>query len=634
MTTARGNGISRRQIIQSSGAAAAIGGFAVLPFAATRAAAQGAWDRETDVVVVGTGTAGTPAAIEAARAGAQVLRLEKVEVVGGNMSHSQGIVYLGGGTQLQIDNGFEDTPEQMATYLEAFMSPWDDPEFITFYCQNSVDHYDWLVGEGVDFGTEAYLGKLITAPEGGGLNFCGNEANYPYSELTPPIPRGHCVNGYGAAMSVALQASADAEPNISTLVNAPVIGLISGDDGRVVGVVAEIDGQQEHILARKGVILASGGYEFNDEMLERTVAPWYGLNPVGSAYRGNTGDGIRMAGAVGARLRNMDQTFTTIFAYPPDPKCQSVLVNQHGRRFLNEASYGAVLGREIVYGQNGIAWLLMDAAIAEEVQAAGGNISEPFATADTVEELAAAIDVPVDFLLAEIDTYNANAEAGVDVLFQKPEQFLTPLLTAPFYAFNYGVSGAVGFMTTGHVEINLDAQVVDQIGDPIPGLYAAGQGGCGLGRLQYNSGIRLGEGSFFGRIAGQQAGASDDWSGGDTFVSIVGPAGENAVAAAEASPVADGADPADAQVTVIATDLAYDTNLITIPADADTVIAVTNEGVIPHDLAVEGTDIITAMAGPGETVAVVVNLPVGEYVYYCTVPGHRAAGMEGTLIVE
>lgn len=625
--------LSRRQMIQASGAAALAGGLAAIPFSSTRAFAQGAWDRETDVVVVGTGASGTPAAIEAARAGAQVLRLEKVEVTGGNMSHSQGIIYLGGGTDLQKMHGFEDTVEGMFAYLSAFMDPWDDPDFVRFYCENSVDHYNWLVGEGVPFGEEYTPDKVITPPDGkGGLAYCGNEPNYPYNEITTPIPRSHCVVGYGAGMSEVLQASADAEPNITTEVNAPVTNLITDESGRVIGVVAQIGGQEQQILARRGVILASGGYEMNEAMLARTKAAQYPLVPQGSAYRGNTGDGIRMAASLGARLRNMDDTFSTPFVYPPNEKVQSILVNKMGRRFANEASYGAVLGEEIVYHQDNIAWLIMDSRIADEVTAAGFDVSEPYATADTIEELAAAIDVPAEILANELAFYNEYAASGADPVFRKPEEFVTPIETAPFLAFNF--TAYMPMLTTGHVEIDINTRVLNQYGEPIPGLYAAGQNGAGIGRKFYNSGIRLGEGSFFGRIAGQTAAVADAWDGTDAVVTASTGIPVASPVASGASPVATPAAAGGPEVALEAVDIAFTQDELTIPADTDATIALTNNGLLPHDVAIEDTDFVSDLADAGGTVHLTVNLPAGEYVYYCTVPGHREGGMVGTLIVE
>ncbi|MCC6705076.1 MAG: FAD-dependent oxidoreductase [Thermomicrobiales bacterium] len=623
---------SRRSLLKAGGAVAGAGAMAIAPVKVAQVFAQGGWDHETDVVVVGCGISGTPAAIEAARAGAEVIRFEKGPFTGGNMSHSQGIIYLGGGTDLQKSHGFEDTPEQMAAYLNAFMAPWDDPEFVKFYTENTVEHYNWLLGEGVTFGAEFYPGKWITAPNDGGLNFCGNEVNYPYNEITPPIPRGHCVTGLGAALSVALQASAEAEQNITTIVSSTVIALVTSDEGRVVGVVVNIDGEEQTVLARKGVILASGGYEWNAEMAERTVASQLEASPIGNTYHTNTGDGIRLAAGLGARLRNMDLTFTTIFAYPPDEKCQSVIVNKVGRRFVNEASYGAVIGQEIVHHQGGIAWLLMDQVILESIEEAGFSAGNPFATADSLAELAEAIEVPAMNLETEIALYNSQAAEKFDPLYRKPEEFLTPFGDGPYHAFALGLPGPVAYMTTGHVQIDLETRVLDHNNEPIPGLYGVGQGAAGLGRRQYNSGIRLGEGSLFGRVSGRTVAAADSWEGGETSSHFSPPPGYGTVVE-EASPEAV-EDLGEADVTVEAFDLGYIQTEISIAANTDTVIGLLNNGVIPHDLAIQGTDFKTPLANPGETTKVLVNLEAGEYIYYCTVAGHRAAGMEGTLTVS
>lgn len=626
--------VSRRKMIQSGGVLAALaGGIPALTLTNAQAAAQETWNRETDVVVVGTGAAGTPAAIEAARGGSQVIRLEKVEAVGGNLSHSQGIVYLGGGTALQQAHGFEDTPDQMFAYLSAFMAPWEDEEFIRFYVDNSVEHYNWFIENGVEFGTEYVPNKVITAGAGeGGLAFCGNEPNYPYNEITPPIPRGHSATGYGAGISAALQAVADAEPNITTEVNAPVVQLITDEAGRVIGVVAEIGGAREQILARQGVIIATGGYEFNEEMLKRTKMEQYQdlMIPQGSAYRGNTGDGLRMAGGIGARLRNMDQTFHTPFVYPPDARVHSVLVNKEGRRFANEASYGVVLGDEVVYHQDMIAWLIMNQSVADSVEAAGRPVSDYVAMADTLEELADLIDVPAASLVNEFAFYNEHAANGEDPVFHKPTEFITPLVEGPFYAFDFAAN--MPAMTAGHIEINIDTQVLDMEGEAIPGLYAAGQGGAGIGRKFYNSGVRLGEASFFGRVAGTTAAAADRWDGAAEIPADATPATESAtsVAASEGQEFAI----EDADIVIVATDIAFDQESVTIAADTDVLIGVVNEGVMPHDLAIEDTDFITEMVSPEATDVIVVNLPAGEYVGFCTVPGHRQAGMELTIVAE
>src|SRR5699024_1965541 len=119
------------------------------------------WDLEADVVVIGSGGAGTTAAIEAAQAGASVIVFEKASDAGGNTAHSGGVVYIGGGTSIQKENGFEDTPDNMFEYRKLQMGPTADLERLRYYCDRSVEHFEWLVEAGVPFGDEYFEGKLV-----------------------------------------------------------------------------------------------------------------------------------------------------------------------------------------------------------------------------------------------------------------------------------------------------------------------------------------------------------------------------------------------------------------------------------------------------------------------------------------
>jgi plastocyanin len=342
-----------------------------------------------------------------------------------------------------------------------------------------------------------------------------------------------------------------------------------------------------------------------------------------------------MAGALGARLRDMDTIFGTQFVYPPEEKCKGILVNGQGRRFVNEASYGAVIGWNIIHEEEGTAWLILDSAVAEEVEANGGDVSSPFASAETIEELAELLGVPGQVLAAELATYNQFAVDGTDPLFHKEERFVTPLESGPYLAFDLGQTGYLSFLTTGHVEIDMQARVLDQEGNVIPGLYAAGQNGAGIGRRQYNSGVRLGEGSFFGRVAGKTAAAAEPWTGDTETIHITNTTAYFAIppASASATPQAEVAE-SDIRVTVEAVDIAFTESELTIPADTDVTIELINNGLAPHDLAIEDTEYKTPLVDGGESATVTVNLPAGEYTYYCTVPGHRQSGMVGTLIVQ
>ena len=145
-----------------------------------------------DVVVVGFGIAGGCAALEAARAGARVLLLERAAVHGGTSSLSGGHFYLGGGTAVQVATGHDDPVEEMVKYLTA-TSKEPEPDKIRAYCEGSVEHFDWLETLGFEFERSYYPEKAVIQPGTQGLMFTGNEKVWPFLDQARPAPRGHKV---------------------------------------------------------------------------------------------------------------------------------------------------------------------------------------------------------------------------------------------------------------------------------------------------------------------------------------------------------------------------------------------------------------------------------------------------------
>src|SRR6478736_5094119 len=145
-----------------------------------------------DVVVVGFGIAGGCAALEAARAGAQVLLLERAAVHGGTSSMSGGHFYLGGGTAVQVATGHPDSADEMYKYLVA-VSKEPEHDKIRVYCDDSVEHFEWLEALGFEFERSFFPGKAVIQPGTEGLMFTGNEKVWPFKEQAVPAPRGHKV---------------------------------------------------------------------------------------------------------------------------------------------------------------------------------------------------------------------------------------------------------------------------------------------------------------------------------------------------------------------------------------------------------------------------------------------------------
>ena len=149
------------------------------------------WDDEADVVIAGLGCAGACAALEARAAGADVLVLERAALGGGTSALSGGLVYLGGGTPVQKQTGFEDSPEQMFAYLMAACGPGVDEAKIRLFCERSVEHFHWLVARGVPFKASFHPESGTEPPTDDGLIFSGSEAAHPFAALARPAPRGH-----------------------------------------------------------------------------------------------------------------------------------------------------------------------------------------------------------------------------------------------------------------------------------------------------------------------------------------------------------------------------------------------------------------------------------------------------------
>lgn len=177
--------MKRRQLLAGLGAAGAaglVGGARAQP-----GARVGAWDMTTDVLVVGSGSAGASAAIEASRAGAAVLVIESLPRFGGSSAMSAGVVYAGGGTALQQALGVTDSVAAMAAFITGMSGPQPPLEKIQLYCEESAAHFDWLVAQGVRYGDRLYTGMTVPM-DGESLYFSGAERAWPARELAPPAP--------------------------------------------------------------------------------------------------------------------------------------------------------------------------------------------------------------------------------------------------------------------------------------------------------------------------------------------------------------------------------------------------------------------------------------------------------------
>jgi len=509
-----GQGITRRELIKGAAAGSAVAAGALSGCSPTAPSnLPEKWDAEADVVVVGLGAAGAAAAIEAGRAGARVIVLERAPVSGGSTVLCGGLVYMGGGTPLQKATGFEDSTENMYDYVLAAAGEGADPEMIRIFCDNSLSLYDWLAELRVPF-KESYIpGKWAAVPTDDGLAYSGNESQAYFKTVAKPVPRGHHVEGPGETGSVLwpyLKAGVEAA-GAEILHEAPVRRLVANPEGRVVGAVADVDGVDEYYRANKAVILCAGGFAANKEMVARHC-PVYLRSEFQVGTAGDDGSGIRMGQGAGGDVRLLGEPFgySAIYEFG-EALVKGILVDDRGRRFVGEDNYGTWVGK-LLLREHPVSYLIIDQAIWDAISEPGKKALKVAAQADSIAELARAANIDADLLENTIDFYNAHAAKGEDPAFSKNEHHLAPLENRPFYALSYPAAG-VGFFTTGGLRINGKAQVLDPFGQTVPGLYAAGRNAFAVTAQQYpGSGVSVGEGLTFGRIAGKAAAALEAWS--------------------------------------------------------------------------------------------------------------------------
>lgn len=502
--------ISRRTFLKDAaiGAAGLTLAGAGLSIPAVKAEDGMTWDETYDVVVLGFGGAGATAAITAADDGAKVLICEKAPkgAEGGNTKRSgQGIM------------GTDDHLE-LAKYLKALMGKftnWDET-MVDTYAIGAEENLNWFISLGAEekklksnFGREGFIWVWNEFPELPGADHC------------------ICwmVNGtnFDAGFYNLLHSNVENRPEYITVYNdCPGKHLIrGGENNEVLGVQVEKDGKPMNIRATGGVVLATGGFEANNEMMASFLQQAYAY-VYAATY--NTGDGIKMAMEVGADLWHLSNSAGYLWGYrhPGSATCVvgidtklGVLVGCDGSRFMRE-DYTQRHGRIQIGGRWMSmpcplpAYLVVDSdQIANKLvksfsEANADEIKKGYVLkADSLEELAKKMggDVKAEILTASIDAYNRAYDEGRDADYGRAFSTMVPVRKAPFYAIEIGPTM---YNTQGGAHRNCNAQIVDTNGEPIPGLFSAGEMGSMFCDM-YNGGGNLGECAIYGRIAGHNA---------------------------------------------------------------------------------------------------------------------------------
>lgn len=459
-----------------------------------------------DVAVVGFGIAGACAALEAARAGARVLLLERAAVHGGTTCMAGGHFYLGGGTAVQQATGHQDSAEEMYKYLAAVAK---DPEHdkIRAYCDGSVEHFGWLESLGFEFERSYFPGKAVIQPGTEGLMFTGNEKVWPFRDRAAPAPRGHKVpvpgDTGGAKLVMDLLRDRAGEAGVEVRYETGVTHLVAGGSGSVAGVAWRSFGDTG--FARAGAtVIAAGGFVMNASMVAQyTPALSAKLIALGTTY--DDGLGIRLGMSAGADVRHMGEPFITAPVYPPSVLVTGLIVNSRGMRFVAEDSYHSRTSQFVLEQAGCAAYLIVDSAHAEQPQMPLVPLLDGY---QSVTGMEAGLGLPAGSLARTLARYNHYAARGEDPDFRKSAEWLAPQDQGPWAVFDLRPGHALyaGF-TLGGLRTTADAQVQRPDGSVIPGLYAAGAAASNIAQdgKGYSSGAQLGEGSFFGRRAGRHA---------------------------------------------------------------------------------------------------------------------------------
>jgi len=526
------------------------------------------WHDEADIVVVGFGGAGAVTAIQAMEGGAKVIMVDRFD--GGGATVLSGGVTYSGATDVHREAGLQDTTEDMYEYLKLEVQGVVSDATLLRYCRDSQADIDWLRRQGVVYKGSFQDGRIAFPPEGIYVYYTGNEKLPASIVRARPAPRGLRAVGKGLGgqhLYAALKHSA-LEHGAKYYAHSPAVRLVIDAQGTVVGVevlrlgegtkaqaehtklkrrydtwlrfiggkpaanaaarmtAIEVEaGQRQLLRARKGVVLAAGGFMFNPRMVERYAPRYKKSMPLGTVSC--NGAGIQLGLSAGAALGRMDKVAAwRHLSMPAAPKefLDALLVDARGERFLPEDAYSATIGSRIAESHEGRAWLILDRKLRNQALRSafgqfGGFIPLAISTLltilgqstkrQTLDALADAVGIDRAGLLKTVTANNTALASGVSDPFGKGAEYRKAVGAGPYYAIYVGTdskfSPAVA-ITLGGLLVDEDSGLVKRLdGTLICGLYAAGRTAVGLASGSYVSGLSIGDCIFSGRRAGRSA---------------------------------------------------------------------------------------------------------------------------------
>ncbi len=482
------------------------------------------WDRETDVVIAGYGGAGAVAAIEAHDAGAEVLILESTDKGGGNT-----IISFGG---FLCPTNVEEAVTYISGLFDLSLSAKDD-SLIRIFAEESVKNVEWVTGLKEGTKVHSYGGAGFPTVEGA-------ESMNKYIAHGD----GKGMTGFAQNLFNLFRYAVEDQREIPVLTRTPARRLVTNHSGEVVGMIAEAEGKEISIKAKRAVILTTGGYEADIGMLQNHVKGF----PIHSlGHPGNTGDGIRMAQKVGAGLWHMNGVSCALGIKVPGfesafgilmGRPEHIFVDKGGKRFVNEVeieNHAGLLAVDFYDAQSLEYPRIPCYAIFDEEVRNRGRITKMaglgaagvehewskdnsveiekgwIKKGETLKSLAESIHVDPVALERTISKWNQDVDRGEDTDFGREiaaDDGSMRIETAPFYAVELY---PCLINTQGGPRRNGKAQVLDAFGDPIPRLYSAGELGSMWGQIYQGSG-NIAECIVFGRIAGKNGASEEPWN--------------------------------------------------------------------------------------------------------------------------
>lgn len=489
---------------------------------------------DADVVVVGAGGAGMTAAITAAAEGKSVVILESQSMVGGNSVRATGGMNAGK-TVYQDENEFGESAGVEKT-LKTAAEKYADNETITALAKTVSEQWAAYQANPTGYFDSVELMELDTMIGGKGINdpelvetLCANSAD-AIDWLDEHGITLHNVSSFGGASVKRIHRPVNAEgktvsvgsymiplleenckkAGVQILLNTTANEILTDANGAAVGVKATGASGETVTVNAKAVVLATGGFGANLDMVVKYKPELKGFMTTNAP--GIQGQGIEMAQAIGAATVDMDQIqiHPTVEANTAALITEglrgdgAILINEEGQRFIDEVGTRDVVSAAEIAQTGSYSWLVVDQAMADASSVIQGYIKKGYTvTGSTYEELGKAMGVDAAAFAETMEKWNGYVEAKNDPDFGRTS-FANPLNTAPYYAVK--VTAGVHH-TMGGLKINANTEVLNEKGEVIPGLFAAGEVTGGVHGANRLGGNAVADFTVFGRIAG--AAASD-----------------------------------------------------------------------------------------------------------------------------